>query len=342
MRHWLRQLILSLTRWLGIIRLCQFIRRNKIPILVVHGVMDEADHLPWKPLRPRLSQDKLDNYLKVLSKRYRFVPLMDAVEMLQGRKPMQPYSMVLTFDDGYRNNLTHALPILRHYNTPATFMVPTGFLNNPRPFWFDRLDYALQQIKIDGRELKLGSLVMHLDCTSRKTLRESFVASICAAKEQQMSDVDFLLEMGQLSAQLEGESGRRLSDIQKQDDWSEIMTWEQIEKEANDNNVSFGSHTVDHVRLGLVEDKIALDQLTISKRDIEIHTGKPCQSLCYPNGSFTDETIDLVQNSNYNCGVTSMEGLNHIGDDVMKLRRIALPVNVKTTDLLFRISVTCR
>jgi len=85
------------------------------------------------------------------------------------------------------------------------------------------------------------------------------------------------------------------------------------------------------------DEKIACEQLDRSKRDIENHTGKPCQSICFPNGSYTDETIALAEKSKYICGVTTVEGLNCIGDDLMKLRRIGVPNNVSGTDLYTRV-----
>lgn len=337
MRLCLKKLIVFFMQYTGIISVFQFINRNQIVILMIHGVMDERDNHSWKPLRPQLSRNKLEEYLRVLSKRYRFISLADAVEMLAGRKPMQPYSMVLTFDDGYRNNITHALPILRRYNAPATFFVPTGFLDNPKPFWCDRLDYALQQAQVDGREVSIGSFAMRLDGTSRDALRESYKRFRRTAKQEKMSDHEFLQDMEQLSVQLEAESGRALADIQADDDWSAIMTWEQI-REVSVDGVTIGSHTVDHIRLGLVDTESARDQLERSKRDIEEHTGKPCLSLCYPNGSFSEETVNIARECGYLCVVTTEEGLNSLGDDVMKLKRMNLPTDATHTDLLVEMS----
>lgn len=336
MRLCLKKLIVFFMRYTGIISVFQFINHNQIVILTIHGVMDDQDKALWRPLRPQLPPHKLEEYLRVLSKRYRFISLEDAVEMIQGQSPVQPYSMVLTFDDGYRNNITHALPILRRYNAPAMFFVPTGFLDNPRPFWWDRLDYALQQAQVDGREVRVGSLSMRLDSSSREALRESYKRLRRTAKEQQMSDYEFLREVEQLAVQLEAESGRALADIQADDDWSAIMTWKQI-REVREDAVTIGSHTVDHIRLGLVEAEIARDQLERSKRDIEKHTGKPCLSICYPNGSFTEETVNIAREYGYLCGVTTEEGLNSLGDDVMKLKRTNLPTDVTPTSLLVHV-----
>ncbi len=101
--------------------------------------------------------------------------------------------------------------------------------------------------------------------------------------------------------------------------------------------MTFGSHTVDHIRLGLVEKDIAIDQLVRSKQDIETHTGKSCLSLCYPSGSFNNETITIAKKCGYLCGLTTEEGLNRVGDDIMKLRRVNLPTSVSGTDLLLMI-----
>jgi len=257
--------------------------------------------------------------------------------MIEGHRPMQPYSMVFTFDDGYRNNLTHALPILRRYNAPATFFIPTGFVENPRPFWFDRLDYALQQVPIDGREVRVGDVMVRLDGSSREALRESFKRFRRAGKKLQMSDYDFLREMEELSAKLETESGRALADIQKEDDWSAVMTREQICQVARDS-VAIGSHTVDHIRLDLVEEGVARDQLVESKRDIESYTHKPCRSFCYPNGSYSEEIMLLARDCGYISAVTTNEGRNSVGDDVFQLHRINLPICVSTSELLAKLS----
>ncbi|HNY76814.1 MAG: polysaccharide deacetylase family protein [Sedimentisphaerales bacterium] len=333
MRSSVKNIILRLMLWTGLVRLFQFVHRKQTVILMIHGVMDNRAKPRWKPLRPQLAPAKLEEYLRGLSKRHHFISLTDALDMLEGRKPMTPYSVVLTFDDGYRNNITYALPILHRYSAPATFFLPTGFVSNPRPFWFDRLDYALQQAPVHGREVKVGSLSMRLDASSRNALRESYKRLRRTAKELQMSDHDFLHDMEQLACQLEAESGHALSDLHRDDDWSAMMTWDQIEG-CRGAAVTFGSHTVDHVRLDLVSAAEAREQLSRSKRDIEVHTGQTCFAVCYPNGSFSEETIAFARESGYRCGLTTEEGLNCVGDNVMALRRIDLPAEGSNIGLL--------
>ena len=328
-----RRVIYILMHWIGLIGLLRFLRRREIAILMIHGVTVDQDGFTWKPLRPQLSCSKLEEYLKILSKRYRFISLIDAVEMLQGKKPLQPYSMVLTFDDGYRNNLTHALPILRRFNAPATFFLPTGFINKPRPFWFDRLDYVIQHTHENDNEVNIGSFRMRLDNSSREKLSKSYEKFRRVAKEQHMSDIEFVRQMEQLAARLEKKTGRALSDIHEVDNNSAVMTWEQI-KESSDDDVSIGSHTVDHIRLDLVDTETARDQLVRSKRDIETHIVKPCLCLAYPNGDYSEQMIKIAKECGYHCCVTTDEGINRQGDDVFKLRRINLPGSLCSYELL--------
>jgi peptidoglycan/xylan/chitin deacetylase (PgdA/CDA1 family)/GNAT superfamily N-acetyltransferase len=329
----LKQMLLGLMQILGVIRLFQYLHRKRIMILMIHGVMDEKGNPSWIPLRPQLSPEKLEEYLKVLSGRYHFISLMDAVKMIQGTIPLQTYSMVLTFDDGYRNNFTYALPILRRYNAPATFFISTDFVHNPRPFWWDRLDYALQQAQVNSREVKIGSLTMRIDKSSRSSLRESYKDLRDTVKQQLRSDEDFLREMEKLAVQLEHESGHSLAKIQKEDDWSAILSWDEIAGEDRDD-VTIGSHTADHIRLGIVENETARDQLIRSKKDIEAHIHKPCFCISYPNGSFNEQTIDIARECGYTCGVTIEDGLNNVGDDPMTLKRISLPADVGSVELL--------
>jgi len=191
----------------------------------------------------------------------------------------------------------------------------------------------LQQAQVHGREVSVGSFTMRLDGCTREALRESYLRLRRTGKEQHIPDHEFMQAMEQLAGRLEKESGHALADMQNNDDWSAIMTWEQVRQIAGEN-VTVGSHTVDHIRLALVKPEVARDQVLRSKQDIEARTGKPCLSLCYPNGSFNKETVTIAKECGYSCGVTTEEGLNRIGDDAMTLKRMGLGADLSRTDLL--------
>ena len=311
----------------------RFFNRNAVIIFMVHGVMDMEDSSDWVPLRPQLSLSRLENILQILSRYYHFVSLQEAVEMLSRQKPIKPYSLVLTFDDGCRNNIKYALPICRKFGVPITIYPATGNVENRKPFWFDRLDYAIQHADVDGREVRIGNEIICLSSNNRDSLRCSYKQLRNASKKLEQSDLKFQSEIEKLAAGFEAESGQSLGDIFETDNWSALLTWEEVRNAAQEG-VCFGSHTVDHIRLDRVDVEMIRDQLARSKEMIEAHTGQLCDHLCYPNGSFNDQVVKIAHECGYKSAVTTVEGTNRLGDDLMKLRRIHIPIDGSATEML--------
>jgi peptidoglycan/xylan/chitin deacetylase (PgdA/CDA1 family) len=321
----------------GVLWLWRWLHRHRVVILTAHGVMDAEDSPPWVPLRPQLSRRRLDDCLRILSRHYRFVSLGEAVDMLAGRAPVRPYSLVLTFDDGYRNNFKHALPILRRHGVPATFFLATGHIEHRRPFWFDRLDYALQQLPPGTHELRVGPRTIRVDATDRAARRASYKRLRDEAKALVRHDLEMLREMEALAECLEAQSGRRLAHVFEHDDWTATLTWDEIRAAAG-NDVAFGSHTVDHVRLSFVDAETMDDQLRRSKQAIEAETGRPCRYFCYPNGSFDRQAAETVRACGYEAAVTTQEGSNRPGCDLMALRRVDLSPSRDLTQTLLDVA----
>ncbi|HVY60262.1 MAG TPA: polysaccharide deacetylase family protein, partial [Planctomycetota bacterium] len=273
----------------------------------------------WEPLRARPSRAELAGILEVLGRRYRVVPLAAAVEMLAGRRPVEPYSLAITFDDGYRNNVTHALPVLRRFGAPATIFLATGKLDARATFAFDRLDYALQQ----GPGAR-----------DRAAVAAAFSEQRSALKGRLGADLESGRELEEIVARREAEVGRTLRELGEAEPWTALLTWEEVERHAADPLLEFGSHTVDHVRLGLADAATARDQVRRSKEAIERRTGRPCAQFAYPNGSFSPAAVAAVREAGYTCAVTTEDGINAPGADPLALRRIGIPLGASATEIL--------
>lgn len=336
-KRWLRRVLLAGLWVIGLMRLWRLLHRHHVTILMVHGVMEDNGQQKWRPLRPRLSPRDLDRYLGYLARWYTFISSDEAVEMLARRAPMRPNSIVFTFDDGYRNNLSHALPILRKYGAPATIFVATGHVDHQEPFWFDRLDYALQHGLTEGREVQVGSQVVRLSAQNYSCLRDSFCRFRALAKREIVDDKRFYELMNSLSADLEANGGKALTEMCDGDDWSAVATWDQIAA-ASGNGIIFGSHTVNHVRLPCVSGETVRDELAESKLAIEQHVGLPCGYLAYPNGDLNEAVVATVRELGYAAAFTTREGLNKRGDDPLLLRRISLSAGLSRLELYASVS----
>lgn len=322
----MRKLLLIISDALGLICLWQYLHSNEIVFLMIHGVIVSPDESKWRPLRSRLSQDMLGRILRSLSKKYKFISLDDAIDMITGNIPVRPYSVVLTFDDGYLNNFTHALPILKKYNAPATFYLVCGNTESNEPFWFDRLDYALQHLSSPSMKVKIGERIITIDNSSRENLINSFSNLRNTAKGIYQDDLEMLSEIDKLTLALENESGWSLLDIHADDNWSAIMNWQEAKYAIASGLITIGSHTVDHIRLSMVNKEMAKEQLERSKIIIEENTGVACKHFCYPNGDWNHEVAEITKQCGYQSAVTTDPGRNSVGDNQFCLRRINVPV----------------
>lgn len=329
----LRSVVLELLRFAGVYRIARARRRCDIVILTIHGVMDERPGQTWRPFRNYLPPARLELCIKALKRHYRFVSLEAAVEMLAKRRPLEPNCIAVTLDDGYRNHATAAWPILRRSEIPATFFVVTSQFTVRTPFWFDRLDYALQHLPYSMSELQIefsGKLRTYAvaDTHARYEARLSLRTE---CKKHDLDTIELIV------GQIEGRATSSLADVFATDDWTSLMTAEDVRRLAAEG-ADIGSHTVDHALLGRLDDESAFRQLERSKRAIEDLTGRECAHVCYPNGDVNARTADLARRAGYRCGVTTCEGSCRRGDDMHLLNRVHLPTRQGVSELLANVN----
>ncbi len=136
--------------------------KPRVPILTFHRVNDEGD--PFMPSQPTAI---FAARMAHIARHYRVLAVEELATRLQeGRVPRN--ALAITFDDGYRDNLTHAAPILKRLGLPATIFLVTGHIDTPHALWFDRLAMAFKTATArrlelgDGHRLSLGTVVERL------------------------------------------------------------------------------------------------------------------------------------------------------------------------------------
>lgn len=309
--------------FLKISPLWHVMHRSHVIVLMIHGVVDSSHQTIWRPLRQQLSVDKLDRGLATLAKHYQFITMDQAVSMLAGKVPLQPYSVVLTFDDGYRNNVTHAIPILRKYNAPATFFLSTGHVERREPFWYDRLDYAIQHL-CKEQSVSFAGHNFYFRPHKEDMSRTTFTAMRNIIKASTLPYNVTMKEVNILANILEDNAECRLYDIFEQDHFTSVMSWEEARWVA-DQGVTIGSHTVDHAILDRIDEVLIRDQLMTSKKNVEQHIGRPCAYFCYPNGNWNRKIVSLVKETGFIAATTTDRGTNKVGDELLTLHRISFP-----------------
>ena len=244
-------------------------------------------------------------HLEVLKERYRCLPLPDLPRKLglAGRRP----AVVVTFDDGYVNNLYNAKPILERHGIPATVFVATGYLGRDREFWWDELDRLLLQpgnlpprldLKIDGLTFEWD-----LDGTARYT-QETYARQrgwrvpqeAPSPRQRAFQALHQLLRPLRASQQHEALDQLRAlacADRTARPTHRPLSELEVCEL-AQGGLVEIGAHTVTHpvlARLPLPEQEAEIRQ---SKACLEKILGRPVTSFAYPYGWRSDYTPATV------------------------------------------------
>jgi len=102
-------------------------RADNLLVLIYHRVRPETD--PLFPLE--LTREQFDWQVGILRRYFTPMTLQEGMDRVRaGTLPSR--AVAITFDDGYRDNATEALPVLQHHRVPATFFVSTGFLDGGR------------------------------------------------------------------------------------------------------------------------------------------------------------------------------------------------------------------
>jgi len=106
-------------------RLAAWWNRKRVIILCYHGVTERPNRNPADPAGLHIRADRFEAQLNYLRRHYRVISLAKFLEARRMNAPLPNHSVVLTFDDGYRNFLTGALPRLAAREMPASVFLIT-------------------------------------------------------------------------------------------------------------------------------------------------------------------------------------------------------------------------
>lgn len=255
--------------------------RGKLSILIYHQVMATLD--PMRPQEP--TADTFDWQMRLLSKHFLPLPLHEALKRLStGTLP--PNAVCVTFDDGYLNNLTVALPILQRHAIPATVYVATAY-SEGRNMWNDRLYHLFS------------------DPTRKRLLYAGKPIDFDSWDERISQVATLIAELKYLTPQ---ERDRIIDDLYQENEAKEeaprMMSPTQV-KALSEAGVEIGAHTHRHPILLRISEEEQKQELQQSKSLLEQWTEKPVRHLAYPNGKYGIDFDEHAMNAAKHLGFES-------------------------------------
>ncbi len=292
-----------------------------VPILMYHGIRREQDNeLPKKNFEKHIDSQTFIDHLQILKKYCNPISISE----LFAEKKLPANPVVITFDDGYKNNYDVAFPLLLEYQVPATVFVTTGFVDRTHFLWTDRLEYmVVHSARNDTISLQGGALILRMDDEREKIKTFSLVKE----KLKNYNEEDRLEAL----ENIEYELGTSYEWVQVP---SELMplSWDEIREMKNSGLVEIGSHTVSHPILSRCSGERQLYELATSKDRISEELGGDCMLFAYPNGrhiDYTRNTIRILKECGYKIALTTISGYNDRFINSYEIKRFGTGVTLE-------------
>lgn len=224
-----------------------------------------------------------------------------------------PPFAVLTFDDGYRDNLTHALPVLRRLAVPFTLFVCSGFAERTAPLWWLDIEEAITKLHTLRLELPDAGVLERAETRAEK---RHAARTLYWRLRDQPEDV-LQAAVAALCRQAGVEQMARVARL--------CMDWEALETFAAEPLASLGAHTLAHPRLARLEGKPALAEMAGSRAAIESRLGVKVRHFAYPvgdPGSAGPREFAFAEELGFASAVTTVPGVLQKSDQE---RMTALP-----------------
>lgn len=278
--------------------------RAKLSILIYHQVNRIVD-----PLLPgEVDAERFDWQMYLLSKAFNVLPLDEAVSKLAtGQLP--PRAACVTFDDGFADNYTVALPILQKYRLPVTVFVADAYLDGGL-MWNNAIIETVRRVRpgvFDLDELGLGQFNLSDDVSRRQCLN-----ILIGKLKHKESDV----RQEKVGALVE------LADVELPNDL--MMTGEQL-RAMSDAGVVIGGHTRTHPILTKVSEQQARAEIMENREVLQSLTGQDIKMFAYPNGKpgqdYDSSHVSMVKAAGYQAAVSTAVGVSTRERDPYQLAR---------------------
>lgn len=286
-------------------------RRGQAVVLTYHRVIEKWGRtLDYSQPGMVITAETFDRQLAFLKEHFHIVPLRSLLfDRETGRLDDKP-RCVITFDDGWRDNYEIAFPILRKHGVPATVFLTVDFIGASRTFWHTDLLYLLLQGQLSRLSGLEPAFQRYPGRVRRHLIRLTRLTSPPSA-----SDADALIEAVKEACDEETISSL-IQDIEcaigfREGALSErrfFLDWTQV-REMAAGGIEIGSHGCSHRILTRLRPKEAVEELTRSKREIEMRTGQVVWHFAVPYGAAGKSLLALVARAGYHTACVCKAGL---------------------------------
>lgn len=302
-------------------------------VLTYHRVLP-TNHPGRRAEQPGMyvSPETLAMHIQLLKKYFVLTHLDDWLDAVRRNATLPRRACALTFDDGWKDNYTYALSVLKSNQAPATVYLVSDFVGGRYAFWPNQLARLVSQPIAAGVWQTLAPWLRDLITASASRSRlplegldAESVDQIIGACKSARTDKEMLAALASVKVPAPEETA----------DAGSLMTWNEIQEMAGTGLIRFGSHSRHHTRLSPELPMTELrDEIQGSWQVINQKLPEAPRTFCFPNGNCFPAAIDLVRTS-YLGAVTTVHGWNRRRTDPYQLMRVGMHDDAANTPTAF-------
>ncbi len=290
----------ALATRVGADRFLRWKRRRALLIVCYHGVVESRESAAgsWNLITLKAFEEQI----AFLSARYTVLPLDEALDRLWSGSLQGPTAAV-TFDDGYRNNLTVARPVLEKHGVPATIYLTTGLIGTEHGPW--PVEASLSLLGSTAARLEVGPWSSEPILLDSRRDRELTVARLIEwLKELPPGQRE--QELGALRSALHATEQPTPAELQ-------MLTWEEVALLDGAGLFTFGAHTVRHEILSRLPGEALRREVDDSIRAVRERCESVSRTFAFPNGGpedVDDRAREAVARAGCVAALSTTPGLN--------------------------------
>jgi len=309
----------------GLLQLWQFVvLRQRAVILMYHRVLT-PEEMCRSGSHPAImvNCETFAEQMAVVKRRFKVLSIDEFADRMERKKSFEDSSCLITFDDGWQDNCTNALPVLRRHKLPAVVFLPVNFIGRRRLFWQEDLVHllvlAVSTVRREPtREVRIREVLDPAGLGEILGLRDNDLRSQVIESVSRNRTLLTPSAVEVVLANLRSELGVENGDVEGTDSF---LNWEQI-AEMSQHEVTFGGHGAEHRLLSEMPIDEARDDIRVSKEMMDYRFKGTCPTFSYPRGYWTPQVAESVKAAGFRLAFLARGGNVRCEDDRFLLRRI--------------------
>lgn len=292
-----------------------FLSDNSFAIFLFHGVIRQQRHSVRNYTAKHLLLDRFAAVVGDLAAAGTPVSVPEIVDATMNGKRLPDRSFAITFDDGFENNFSVAAPVLAELKIPATFYVTSDFIESNGASWIDIIEYVIEEK--DRLNLSLPFAELSGSYAGRDQKLDLL------NRIRQLVKSDSQIDPYEFAEEIKRQAG--VGTIDPDQELDQKMSWDQVRELAGDPLFTIGGHGQTHRILEYLEQQDLEQEIAVCVDKLESNLGAQVRHFSYPEGlahCYSQRVIDVMKNHGIVCAPTAEPGVNHIGDDLFRLKRM--------------------